>query len=129
MRKQKRGLTTAEWYLMECLWQHSPRSAREIVEFMQESQKWSRSTTLTVLRRMTEKEQIACDEQGEVRMYTPLVCREEALAEETDSFLNRAYQGSVSLMLSALTQRQELSQAEIDQLYEILRSAGREEER
>lgn len=108
---------------MECLWEHAPRTGREVVEFMQESQAWNRSTTLTMLRRMTEKSQISCNEENGIRVYAPLIPREEALREETDSFLHRAYQGSVSMLLSALTRQQDLSRDEIDELYQILRNA------
>jgi BlaI family penicillinase repressor len=37
--------------------------------------------------------------------------------------LNKVYQGSVGLMVSALAQDKALSKAEIDELYEILREA------
>lgn len=123
MRRQTPGLTSAEWYLMECLWEHSPRTGREVAEDMALRQNWNRSTTLTMLRRMTEKGQIACHETDGLRTYTPLIPREEALREETDSFLHRAYKGSVSLLVSALTRQQDLSREEINELYEILRDA------
>lgn len=51
MRPQTQGLTTAEWYLMEALWEHSPKTAREVIEDMKLRQGWNRSTTLTMLRR------------------------------------------------------------------------------
>lgn len=123
MRRQSQGLTNAEWYLMECLWESSPKTGREVVEEMKVRQNWNRSTTLTMLRRMTEKGQIECREDGEVRVYAPLIPREEALMEETDSFLRRAYHGSVRMLVSALTRQQELSKDEIDELHEILRQA------
>ena len=123
MRKQTNSLTTAEWYLMECLWEHAPRMGREVVEDMEIRQSWNRSTTLTMLRRMTEKGQISCAEENGIRIYAPLIPREEALREETDSFLHRAYKGSVSMLLSALTRQQDLSKDEINELYQILRNA------
>lgn len=127
MRPTSQGLTTAEWHLMECLWEASPQTGRELIEKLKEQQGWNRSTTLTMLRRMCEKGQIACDEE-EVRVYRPLIAREDALTQETDSFLKRAYNGSVSLLLSAFTEKQELSKEEINELYEILRRAERKEE-
>lgn len=123
MRRPSQGLTPAEWNLMECLWERAPRTGREVVEEMQLRQDWNRSTTLTMLRRMTEKGQIDVHDQEGVRVYSPLIPREEALMEETESFLRRAYQGSVSMMISALTDHQELKQEEIDELYAILRRA------
>ncbi len=116
-------LTTAEWHLMECLWERCPRTGREAVEDMKRRVGWSRSTTLTMLRRMTEKGLLECRDDGQVLIYLPLIQREEAVRQETDSFLSRVYQGSVSMMVSAITRKQALSQEEIDALYAILKKA------
>ena len=59
MNKKAISLTPAEWQLMECLWEKSPRSGREAVDDLRERAGWSRSTTLTMLRRMSEKGLIA----------------------------------------------------------------------
>ena len=123
MRPTTNGLTHAEWNLMEALWSSSPLTGRDLTMAMEISQGWSRSTTLTVLKRMCEKGQIACSEDTGIRMYRPLIPREEALQQETASFLQRAYQGSVGMMVSTLTRKQALSKAEIQELYEILRKA------
>ncbi len=55
--------------------------------------------------------------------YTPLIRREDAVIRETNSFLDRVYQGSVSLLMSAITKNQPLSREEIDALYRILQEA------
>lgn len=120
---QEQHLTNAEWNLMECLWESAPQTGRECVEYMKDAVGWSRSTTLTMLRRMTEKGLLDCHEENGMNVYYPLLRREDAVTRETDSFLSRVYQGSVSLMVSAITEKQALSQAEIDELYAILQKA------
>ena len=123
MEHRENLLTAAEWHLMECLWEKSPRTGREATEYLEQHAGWSRSTTLTMLRRMTEKGLIACGEEGGVKTYAPLLAREDAALRTTEDFLHRVYHGSVSLMMSAITQKQELSRQEIDKLYAILRQA------
>ena len=123
MEPNEKKLTPTEWHLMECLWDHAPRTGREAAEYMTRSQGWSRSTTLTLLRRMTAKGFISCREKNGVHVYSPMLARSEAAVRETDSFLNRVYRGSISTLLSAVTQRQNLTQAEIDELYDIIRRA------
>ena len=123
MRYHDHTLTPTEWHLMECLWEKSPRTGREAVEYLENSVGWSRSTTLTMLRRMTEKGVIRCGEEDGVKVYEPLIQKEEAMLHETDDFLSRVYKGSVSMMMSAITRKQDLSQKEIDELYAILRKA------
>lgn len=113
-------LTGAEWNVMEFLWHHSPSTGREAIDHLSQCAGWSRSTTLTMLRRMTQKGLISCREEGGVNTYAPLVSKEDAEIRETNHFLNRVYQGSVSMMVNSFTKKNLLSQAEVDALMKIL---------
>ena len=123
MERENVNLTSAEWHLMECLWEKSPQIGREVVEHLKKSVGWSRSTTLTLLRRMTEKGLIRCEEIDGVNAYSPLVDREVSVVNETENFLNRVYKGSISMLMSAITKKQDLTKEEIDELYAILKEA------
>lgn len=127
MKNKNCNLTPTEWNLMECLWEKSPCTGREAVEYLAESAGWSRSTTLTMLRRMTEKEMISCEVRDGVNVYAPLIAKEEATQSQTEDFLNRVFGGSVSMLVSAFTKKQNLSQQEIDALYAILKEAEQNE--
>ncbi|MBQ9733999.1 MAG: BlaI/MecI/CopY family transcriptional regulator [Clostridia bacterium] len=126
MSRDMLDLTEAEWKLLECLWEYSPRTGRETVDYMSAHVGWTRSTTLTMLRRMTEKGLICCDESGTVLAYSPLVHRDEAVQRETRSFIDRVYKGSVSLLVNNLSQKQKLSREDIEELYAILKKAEEE---
>ena len=82
---------------------------------------WTRSTTLTMLRRLEAKGAVAGDTEGELKTFRPLIAREEVAAQETENLLDRVYKGSLSLLVSSLTRKQSLPQNEIDELYAILR--------
>ena len=121
------GLTQAEWSVMECLWEAGPLTGREVTRRMEKSCGWSRSTTLTLLGRLEAKGAVAgAPEEKGPKVFRPLLGREDAALEETRDFLGRVYQGSLSLMVSALTKKQALSREELDELYELLK--GLEEE-
>ena len=81
---------------------------------------WAKSTTITTLRRMEEKELVRVEHAGKGKLYAPAVEREQAVIAETRSFLDRVYQGSVGLMMSAMAQRRELSAGEVAELRAIL---------
>ncbi len=121
-------LSTAEWNLMESLWEYAPKVGSQIVRDMEERTGWSRSTTLTMLRRMTEKGLILCEDSGQMKTYAPLIGREEAARKETESFLNRVYNGSISLLMSGFVERQKLTGKEIEELKQILKKAEAERE-
>ena len=117
------NLTTAEWSVMECLWDHAPRTGREAVNYLSKKVGWSRSTTLTMLRRMTEKKLIHGYEESGTLVYVPLIERDAAVQQETQSFLHRVYNGSVIMLVSSITKKQNLTKGEIDELYRILKKA------
>ena len=116
-------LSEAEWNVMESLWESFPKVGSQIVADMVNRTGWSRSTTLTMLRRMTDKGLIFCEDNGKMKTYTPLIERETAVKKETESFLNRVYHGSISMLVCGLVQRQRLSQDEIAELRQILDEA------
>lgn len=113
-------LTSAEWYVMECLWENAPKTGREIIDELKIRVGWSKSTVLTMLNRMVEKGLIFCDENTKVRLYSTKIDRHLAAQTETENFLKRVYKGSVGLMMSAMTKEQKLTDEEIDELYKIL---------
>ena len=117
------NLTNSEWYVLDCLWERSPMTVMELVAALGERPGWAKSTTITTLRRMEDKGLVRCTVEGRGKHYAPAVPRDRAVRGETRSFLDKVYQGSVGLMVSALAQDKALSRAEIDELYEILRRA------
>lgn len=121
MKDKHIALTEAEWTVMECLWEESPRTGRETVAWLESKVGWTRSTTLTMLRRLEAKGAVAGNTEGEIKTFRPLIAREEVAAYETENLLERAYKGSLSLLVSSFTKKQSLSQKEVDELYAILR--------
>ncbi len=117
-------LTASEWSALSCLWEDSPRTVMQLVADLGERVGWAKSTTITTLRRMEEKGLVRVEQTGRGKSYTPAVEREQAATAETHSFLDRVYQGSVGLMMSAMAKRQELSADEGAELRAILEQIG-----
>ena len=113
-------LSASEWNVLNCLWADSPRTVMQLVAELERSVGWAKSTTITTLRRMEERGLVRAEQSGRGKSYTPAVERERAVTAETRSFLDRVYQGSVGLMMSAMAKRQELSAGEVAQLRAIL---------
>ena len=123
MEKSKINLSDAEWNVMECLWEKSPRTGRETIDLLKERMGWSRSTTLTLLRRVEEKGAVKSETVDGCKVFYPTISRESAAQQETENFLGKVYKGSLGMMLTAFTTKQTLSKSEIDQLYAILKEA------
>ena len=120
--ERQQTVTQSEWQIMEVLWER-PGTLMELVAKLTESVGWSKSTITTMIRRMEEKGLITYELNGRTKLFMPGVSREDVVARETDSLLQRAYSGSVGLLVSAMVQRKDLTQADIDELYAILKEA------
>ena len=126
MEKQH-PVTPSEWHIMELLWE-KPRTLMEMVGILAKEVGWSKSTVTTMVRRMTEKGLVDYDTDGRTKLFRAAVSRENVVAQETDSLLNRADQGSLGLMLSTMVNHKRLSKSDIDELYAILRQAEEEKQ-
>ena len=115
-------LSASEWRVMEVLWT-GPRTLMELVRELGASAGWAKSTVTTMVRRMEEKGLISYEQSGRAKVFRPAVTREAVAAAETDSLLRRAYHGSVGLLVNAMAERESLTQADIDELYAVLRRA------
>ena len=113
-------LSPAQWSVMEFLWETGSMTGREATVAMEEKMGWSRSTTLTLLRRMEEKGFVTTAAENGVKVFLPALRREDAALRETENLLERVYHGSISMLVSAMTHKHTLSQQEIDQLHALL---------
>ena len=115
-------LPPAEWKVMELLWQ-KPQTLMQLVSALEESDHWSKSTVTTLVRRLTAKELIGYEMDGRTKIFFPKIERDQIVAEQAQSLLQKAYRGSIGSLFSAMVERADLTQKDIDELYEILRKA------
>lgn len=124
MRNHKKtSLSDSEWKLMNLLWEESPRTIMQLTRQLHEETGWSKNTVITMLNRLEDKGAVRHEEGERAKQFYPSIPQKNAALEETRGFLNRVYEGSLSLMVDAMASSKELSKQDIDELYEILRGA------
>ena len=125
MEERRNLLSPSEWRVMECLWT-GPKTLMELVRALKDSAGWAKSTVTTMVRRLEEKGLVDHETSGRTKIFQAALAREDAAAAETDSLLERAFHGSVGLLVSSLVERSSLTRADIDELYAILDKAEEE---
>ena len=125
MEDRRNLLSPSEWRVMECLWS-GPKTLMELVRALKDSAGWAKSTVTTMVRRLEEKGLVDHETSGRTKIFQAALAREDAAAAETDSLLERAFHGSVGLLVSSLVERSSLTRADIDDLYAILNKAEEE---
>lgn len=124
---EKITLSDGEWKLMDLLWQEPPKTITQLTKDMESRTGWGRNVIITMLKRLEAKGAVRHEEGERAKQFYPAVTRQGAALEETKGFLNRVYQGSLSLMVNAMVNSRELSAQDIDDLKAILRKAEEEE--
>ena len=107
----KINLSGSEWKLMNRLWEQSPRTITQLTAALKEQTGWTKNTVITMLSRLEAKE------------YYPLADRADAQRAETESFLGKVYGGRLGLMVSAMVDSRQLTEADIAELSAILKKA------
>lgn len=113
-------ISEAEFEVMKIVWKYAPISTNEITERLVKTTTWSPKTIQTLIKRLVTKGALSYEKQSRVFVYTPLVGEDEYIGQESNTFLNRFYDGNITAMLSAYINNDRLSEAEIDQLRSLL---------
>ena len=128
----KQTLSKNEWILLEALWQRAPLYLSELMEAMQTSVDWNRSSYLTYLKRMTDQGLIGYETVRDSRRYLPLVRREACVEAESAAVLEKMTAPSTKLFLASMVERCGLSkedQLELQSLIARLSQERKEENR
>ena len=113
-------LADTEWKIMELLWEKGPLTTMELTRELETSMGWTKSTVITLLKRMDGKGSVYFESVDKTKKYFPSIQREEAELEETKSFLNKFYKGNLGLMISNLINQEALTKEEIEELHKII---------
>lgn len=110
------GLGVVEAKFADIIWQNEPIFSSQIVKLAEESLKWKKSTTYTVLKRLCEKG-IFVNNAGTV---TSLISKEKFYAIQSEKFVDETFEGSLPAFIAAFASRKKLSAREIEQLKKIV---------
>lgn len=102
----------SEYRFCLILWEHEPLPSAELARLCREKLGWSRTTTYTVIHRLSERG-VVKNENG---IVSSLVSKGDVQASELDELVEKTFEGSLPAFIAAFTRRTDLSQTEIDQL-------------
>ena len=113
-------ISEAEFEVMKVIWKYAPISTNEVTEKLTQTTDWSPNTIQTMLKRLVTKKALTYEKQSRVFVYTPLVPETEYIRQESNSFLNKYYNGNIVSMLTSYLEDDKLSKTELDTLRHLL---------
>lgn len=123
--KKEINISDSEWTVMEYLWDNPMVTITEIRKALS-STGWSDSTIKTLVRRLVSKNVVAINDEAATFRYYPLLTQQECRLKETKSFINRVYDGSVSMLVTNLAADSNLSERETEELLALIEKMGKE---
>ncbi|MDE7323341.1 MAG: BlaI/MecI/CopY family transcriptional regulator [Lachnospiraceae bacterium] len=108
----------SEYRFCEILWENEPVTSSELVRLCSEKLEWKKSTTYTVIRRLSERGVL----KSEDAVVTSLVSREDVQSAESAEVVERTFSGSLPSFIAAFTRKKNLSEQEIDEIQKIIDS-------
>lgn len=108
----------SEYRFCLILWEHEPINSTKLVELCKERLEWSKATTYTVIRRLSQRGVV----KNENAVVTSLVSKEQAEEAQLDEVLDKTFQGSVPAFIAAFSRTKKLTRKEVDQLQELIDS-------
>lgn len=106
----------SEYRFCLILWKHEPINSTKLAKICNEELGWSRTTTYTVIKRLSSRGVV----KNENATVTSLVSKEEIQAAEMDEMVEKTFEGSLPAFIAAFAKRQELSDAEIEEIRRII---------
>jgi len=119
-------ISESEYRVMEIVWDNFPINTNEITEILLKKTNWSEKTIQTLISRLVKKGALSYIKRGRCFVYSPLLKKEEYISQESKSFLNRFYNGTLNLMVSKFLEGNNLTDNEIEELKNILNSKTKE---
>jgi len=112
--------TPAELEILCVLWQHGPRTVREVQEQLEQERPTGYTTVLKLLQIMIDKGLVRRDESARAHVYAARSPEETTQKQLVRDLVDRAFGGSASqLVLHALSTRKS-SKQELSQIRELL---------
>ena len=114
-------ISDAEWEVMEVLWEESPLTSSKIIKRIQPYKDWNSKTIHTLISRLAHKNIVGVDKTSPNKyLYYPLISKEKCRLQETENFLQKVYDGSLSMLVANFVEENKLSSEEIESLKKLL---------
>lgn len=96
----------------DIIWENEPLTTKELVGLCERELHWKRTTTYTVLKKLSEYGIFQMKE----KQVTSRISREDYYAGRSEQFVQETFQGSLPAFIAAFTKRKALTEQEIAEI-------------
>ncbi len=106
----------SEYRFCLILWENEPMTAKDLAVICKEKLDWSRTTTYTVIKRLSERG-VLVNENSYVRS---IVSKDEVQLAELDEMFEKRFERSLPAFIAAFAKHQNLKDSDIEEIRRII---------
>ena len=106
----------SEYRFCLLLWQNEPISSSELARLCNKELGWSRTTTYTVIKRLSDRGVV----KNENTIVTSLISKEEIQLAEMEELMDKTFENSLPAFIAAFAKHQDLSDEEIKEIRRVI---------
>jgi len=114
------AISEAESVVMQALWAAGEATAEDLIAQVAGPNDWAEATVRTLINRLLTKGAIAAEREGRRYRYRPLLQREQWLAGESASIVDRLFGGRVAPLVAHFSEQGKLSRKDIEELRKLI---------
>lgn len=111
--RKELAITERQFEVLRVLWEHGPRTVRELLEHLPRGNRQPYTTVLGLLQSMEKAGLVEHDKEGLAHRYRPLVTRRQATGSLLSDFLERFFHGSAEQMILGLVDAEQIAPDEL----------------
>ena len=119
-------ISDSEWLVLRCLWKKSPLEIKDIQGMLAAETGWNGNMIRGLVVRLLDKGAIGAETRDRYFRYYPIAAEEECVRQETQSFVDRVFEGNVSRMFAAFAGSRKLSEKDRQEIRAMLDSMEEE---
>ena len=113
----------SEYRFCLLLWDNEPVNSTKLAALCREHLGWSKATTYTVIRRLSERGVV----KNENTIVTSLISKEEAQKARLEEMVEETFEGSMPAFIAAFSRSRKLTRREVDQLQSLIENFREDE--
>ncbi len=111
----------SEYRFCLVLWENEPISSSNLAKLCKEKLDWSRTTTYTVIRRLTDRGVL----KNENSVISSLVSKDQVQEDQMDELMEKTFEGSLPAFIAAFARSQKLSKKDLEELEKLIDKSGK----
>lgn len=109
----------SEYRFCLVLWEVEPIKSARLAELCKERLGWSRTTTYTVIKRLSDRGVV----QNKQSVVTSIISKEQAQLSEYEQMMEKKFENSLPAFLAAFSKSRKLKKDEAEALRKMIESA------